>query len=42
MWHLHGPETDLGSGVEGTEVAPDMKRSVDAEVIDGAGKRISG
>lgn len=42
MWLLHGPETDLGSGIEGIEVAPDMKRSADVEVIDGAGSRISG
>ncbi len=36
------PETELGSGTGGTEVAPDMTRSVDVEVIDGAGSRISG
>lgn len=31
-----------GSVTGGTEVAPDMKRSMDVEVIDGAGSRISG
>lgn len=42
MWLRRGPETELGSRIGGTEVAPDMKRSVDVEVIDGAGSRISG
>lgn len=36
------PKTAYGSATRGTEVAPDMKRSVDVEVINGAGGRISG
>ena len=36
------PKTACGPGTGGTEVAPDMKHSMDVEVIDGAGGRISG
>lgn len=39
---LTWPKTVHRSGTGGTEAAPDMKRSVDMEVIDGAGGRISG
>lgn len=41
-WFQYSLGIEHRSGIGGTEVAPDMKRSVDMEVIDGAGSRISG